>query len=109
MSASLADAERRLRLRLGELAFPEQLRQSILACVTAVISPSEATAARVSIDFEQQALAAAAQCGEQCERLPNVSSQQRRALAVECESLFFGLIRSAQRLSEPPARAAGNK
>ena len=93
LAAALADAEHRLRARLSRAAIPEQLRQSILGNVAAIVARVETTAAQRYIELEQQSLAAAASCREQCERLENISPSERKALAGQCEQALLELTR----------------
>src|SRR5581483_7164987 len=53
-AASLADAEYRFRVRLSRAAMPEDLRQSILENVAAIVARAESTAAARAIELEQQ-------------------------------------------------------
>jgi hypothetical protein len=92
-AAALADAEHRLRVRLSRTVMPEQLRQAILTSASAMMARAEASAAQRAIDLEQQALAAAAACREQCERLEHLTPDQRGQLAGQCESLLLELAR----------------
>jgi hypothetical protein len=93
-AAALADAEHRLRVRLTHIALPEQLRQAILTSASAMMARAEASAAQRAIELEQQALAAAAACREQCERLEHLTPDQRRQLAGQCEALLLELARA---------------
>ena len=90
-AAALADAEHRLRVRLSHATMPEQLRQSILENVTAIVASAETAAAQRAIEIEQQALTATAACREQCERMENLSASERQALAGQCEQVFLEL------------------
>jgi hypothetical protein len=54
--AELADAEHRMRVRLGHLVMPEQLRQSILSCAASLVGLAEASSARLAVELEQQTL-----------------------------------------------------
>lgn len=92
-AAALADAEHRLRVRLNRAAVPEQLRQSILGNVSAIVARAETAAAQRAIEMEQQALAAAAACREQCERMEGLPAPERKALASQCEQIFLELAR----------------
>lgn len=92
-AAALADAEHRLRIRLNRASVPEQLRQSILGNVSAIVARAETAAAQRAIELEQQALAAAAVCREQCERMENLPASERKALAGQCEQVFLELAR----------------
>ncbi len=92
-AAALADAEHRLRIRLNRAAVPERLRQSILGNVSAIVARAETSAAQRAIELEQQALAAAAACREQCERMEDLPISQRQALAGQCEQVFLELAR----------------
>jgi hypothetical protein len=92
-TAALADAEHRLRVRINRATMPEQLRQSILESVTAIVARAETSAAHRAIEIEQQAVAAAAACRDQCERLESLSTSERKALAGQCEQAFLELTR----------------
>jgi hypothetical protein len=91
--AELADAECRLRVRLADLALPEQLRQSVLSCASELRAQAELASARLHFELEQQALVAAATCREQCEAMDELAPAAREHLARECELLFANLIR----------------
>ena len=90
-AAALADAEHRLRIRISRAAMPEQLRQSVLESVSAVVGRAETAAAQRAIELEQLALSAAAACREQCERMESLPASARQALANECEEVFLEL------------------
>ena len=92
-AAALADAEHRLRVRLNRATMPEQLRQSILNNVSAIVAQADTSAAQRAIELERQALAAAATCREQCERLENLPPSERKVLAGQCEQVFLELAR----------------
>lgn len=91
--AELAEAECRLRVRLADLALPEQLRQSVLSRAGELRAQAELASARLHLELEQQALTAAAACREQCETMHELAPPHRERLARECELLFTGLIR----------------
>jgi len=92
-AASLADAEYRFRVRLSRAAMPEDLRQSILENVAAIVARAESTAAARAIELEQQALTVAAVCRDQCERFEDLAEPERRALAGQCEQIFLELTK----------------
>jgi hypothetical protein len=104
-SAELADAEHRLKTRLRGIILPEQVRQSILACANDLVGRAEANAARTGFELERMALAAAASCREQIEGMSSITAEQRKALADQCESLFFELIAPARQVFQPAAKA----
>jgi hypothetical protein len=92
-AARLADTEHRLRIRISRAVLPEQLRQSILENVSAIVARAEITSARYAVELEQQALIAAAVCREQCERMEGLSVPERTAMVSQCEQLFLELTR----------------
>lgn len=92
-AAALADTEHRLRVRINRATMPEQLRQSVLENVSAIVARAETSAAQRAIELEQQALSAAAACREQCERMESLPATKRKALAGECEQVFMELTR----------------
>lgn len=92
-AAALADSEHRLRIRINRATMPEQLRQSILESAAAIGGSAETSAAQRAIEVERQALAAAAACRDQCERLENLSPAERKALSSQCEQAFLELTR----------------
>jgi len=91
--AELAEAECRLRVRLADLALPEQLRQSVISRAGELRAQAELASARLHFELQQQALAAAATCREQCEAMDELAPAVREHLARECELLFANLIR----------------
>jgi hypothetical protein len=104
--AELADAEIKLRIRLGGLGLPEHLRQTILSSASALVGQAEKSAAGLAIDLERQALNAAAACRDQCEELKDLQPQEKDALAKQCEALFLELVHPARPLPELRARIA---
>lgn len=94
--AEMADAEHTLRIRLNCLAIPEQLRQSILTTANSLVGQAEKSAAILAMEFERQALNAAAVCRDQCEDLENMQPDEKAALAKQCEDLFLELVHPRQ-------------
>jgi hypothetical protein len=97
--AELADAEHRLRVGLADLALPQQLRQSVLSRASQLRAQAELASARLNFELEQQALAAAAACREECEAMSDLAPELRERWARECEILFAGL---ARQIPAPP-------
>jgi hypothetical protein len=104
-AADLADAECRLRVNVARLAAPEHLRQSLATSGARLLAEAERAASHLSIGLEQQALAAAAACRDECERLPGVRDADRQALARQCEALLMNLARQAGSEAAPVGRS----
>jgi hypothetical protein len=91
--ADLTDADCRLHVSVARLGAPEHLRQSVITSGTRLLSNAERAASRLSLDLEQQALAAVAACRDECEQLPGLAQPERQALAKQCEMVLLDLAK----------------
>jgi hypothetical protein len=90
--AGVADAEARLRTRLGGLTIPPAIRDALLTQVQMLVGEAEITAARSMTMLEHRALEAAMTMRDACDRLPAEVSE-RETLAADCERLLLDLVR----------------
>ncbi|HLQ77742.1 MAG TPA: hypothetical protein VK210_10330 [Terriglobia bacterium] len=91
LAARRADAESLLRARIGRVALPEQLRQSVLTNASRIAARAEASAAARAVEMEQLVLEAMANCADECSQLPDLSAAERGVLTKQCEQAFLEL------------------
>lgn len=91
MTAELADVEHALGRHVTQMALPETIRQTLETAAHAVVAEAQTGSARLAMEVERHALAAATECRDVCERLDDLSPDDRNRVATRCEVFLVDL------------------